>query len=209
MLFRSWKSLDLLESLGIRPVKVNTVMMRGINDNEIEAFAELARTRPFIVRFIEFMPLDAEHRWATHDVISGEEIRKTLESEFGPLIPVSRNDPSQPAFDYQYADGIARVGLINPVSQPFCQDCNRLRITADGHVRNCLFSTVEWDVRQLMRGGATDEAIEQLVIWSHAVRGDSLFARTLVNRVPQLAGHGLESRKGLAARAVFAEHACE
>ncbi|MFM2096954.1 MAG: Cyclic pyranopterin monophosphate synthase [Planctomycetota bacterium] len=155
--------IEAARDAGFQRIRLNAVAMRGITEQEILPLARYARERRLELRFIEFMPLDAEHRWATHDVISGEAIRKTLESEFGPLIPVSRNDPSQPAFDYQYADGIARVGLINPVSQPFCQDCNRLRITADGHVRNCLFSTVEWDVRHLMRGGATDEAIEQLV----------------------------------------------
>ena len=90
-------------------------------------------------------------------------IRATLEAAFGPLVPLPRTDRSQPAVDYCFADGVGHIGFINPVSQPFCQDCNRLRLTAEGQVRNCLFSTVEWDARELLRGGASDDQLEALV----------------------------------------------
>lgn len=148
---------------GFDRIRLNAVAMRGITEEEIVPLARYARERRLELRFIEFMPLDAEHRWASTDVISGQEIRQALEAEFGPLTPVTGTDPSQPAVDYEYQDGVARVGLIHPVSQPFCQDCNRLRITADGHVRNCLFSATEWNVRPLLRDGASDAAIESLV----------------------------------------------
>ena len=115
------------------------------------------------MRFIEFMPLDAENNWQTEQVLSGKEIREILEAEFGPLIPLARDDPSQTAVDYQFADGIGRMGFIDPVTQPFCGNCNRLRITAEGKIRNCLFSTEEWDVRELLRGGRGDDQIAETV----------------------------------------------
>jgi cyclic pyranopterin phosphate synthase len=115
------------------------------------------------LRFIEFMPLDAEEHWKMDQVLTGDEIRRTLEAEFGPLEPVHRDDPSQPATDFQFAAGSGRIGFINPVSQPFCGDCNRLRLTAEGQVRNCLFSIEEWDARALLRGDGTDEDLADLV----------------------------------------------
>ena len=96
-------------------------------------------------------------------MLSGNEIRGVLEAEFGPLVPANRPDPSQPAVDYRFADGSGRIGFINPVTQPFCGDCNRLRITAEGQVRNCLFATSEWDARKLLRGSASDAQLATLV----------------------------------------------
>jgi len=151
------------QQAGFQRIRLNTVAIRGITDDEIVPLARFAREHDCELRFIEFMPLDAENRWDSSQVLSGEEIRSTLEAEFGPLVPALRDNPSQPAVDYLYADGRGTVGLIHPVSQPFCGDCNRLRITAEGQLRNCLFSTVEWDARQLLRSGATDNEIEQLV----------------------------------------------
>jgi cyclic pyranopterin phosphate synthase len=124
--------------------------------------AEFARAGGLELRFIEFMPLDAEQRWQNEQVLTGDEIRARLEAEFGPLEPADRPDPSQPAVDYRFADG-GLVGFINPVSEPFCGDCNRLRITAEGQVRNCLFSTVEWDARAVMRNGGSDDELADLV----------------------------------------------
>jgi cyclic pyranopterin phosphate synthase len=115
------------------------------------------------LRFIEYMPLDADGAWQTEQVLTGEEIRRMIADEVGALLPADRPDPSQPATDFEYADGGGLVGFINPVSQPFCGDCNRLRLTADGKVRNCLFSLVEWDARAVMRNGGSDEALAQLV----------------------------------------------
>jgi cyclic pyranopterin phosphate synthase len=109
------------------------------------------------------MPLDAEGAWQKDQVLTGAAIRRIVEGEFGPLEPAWRPDPSQPAQDFVFSDGRGRIGLINPVSEPFCGDCNRLRLTAEGQVRNCLFSTTEWDARALLRSGATDSQIAQLV----------------------------------------------
>ena len=105
------------------------------------------------------MPLDAEEGWESQQVLDGDEIKRTLESAFGPLVPRSRPNPSQPAVDFEFADGRGRIGFINPITQPFCGECNRLRITAEGQLRNCLFSTEEWDVRELLRNGATEAEI--------------------------------------------------
>ena len=96
-------------------------------------------------------------------VLSGDRVREIIEGEVAPLEPIARDDPSQPATDYRYLDGGGRVGLINPVTHSFCGDCNRLRLTAEGQVRNCLFSTTEWDARALLRGGGTDHQIAELV----------------------------------------------
>jgi cyclic pyranopterin phosphate synthase len=159
------------QQAGFEKVRLNAVAIHGLTEDEIVPLGRFARERGLELRFIEFMPLDAERHWQADDVLDGAAIRRTLEAEFGPLVPVERPDPSQPATDYAYADGGGRIGLINPVSQPFCGACDRLRLTAEGQVRNCLFSTAEWDARALLRSGATDDAIAQLVrdsVWAKA-----------------------------------------
>lgn len=148
---------------GFRKVRLNTVAIRGINENELVPLARYARQQGLELRFIEFMPLDAERRWRDDQVLPGDEIRARLEAEFGPLVPIPRSDPSQPVVDYQFADGGGRVGFIDSVSKPFCSDCNRLRITAEGQVRNCLFSKVEYDARAVMRSGGSDEQLAALL----------------------------------------------
>jgi len=149
--------------VGFEKIRLNAVSIRGLTEDEIVPLANFARQFGLELRFIEFMPLDAEARWEDHQVLTGEEIRQRIEAEFGPLVPLDRFDRSQPAVDYRYTNGDSRVGFINPVSQPFCGDCNRLRITAEGQVRNCLFSTVEWDARAVIRGGGSDEQLAGLV----------------------------------------------
>ena len=109
------------------------------------------------------MPLDAEHHWEHNQVLSGDEVRQIIDREVGSLEALVVEDRSQPATDFKYADGGGRVGFINPVTQPFCSSCNRLRLTAEGQVRNCLFSTVEWDARAILRGGGSDEQLAKLV----------------------------------------------
>jgi len=143
------------------PIKVNAVAMRGFTEDEVLPFAQFAREHPFEVRFIEFMPLDADHAWTPGSVLSGEEIRAIIETRF-PLEPEPR-EPSATARVYRFADGQGRIGFINPVSEPFCGDCNRIRVTAEGKLRTCLFSLNETDLREPLRAGASDDEIEQLI----------------------------------------------
>ncbi len=148
---------------GFEKIRLNAVAIRGLSEDDLVPLAEFSRDHGFELRFIEFMPLDAERKWNNSEVLAGGAIRELLEAAFGPLEPIERDDPSQPAVDYRFADGRGRIGFINPVSQPFCGDCNRLRLTAEGQIRNCLFSTVEWDARELLRGGGTDDELRDLV----------------------------------------------
>jgi GTP 3',8-cyclase len=143
------------------PIKVNAVAMRGFTEDEVLPFARFARERPFEVRFIEFMPLDADHAWTPDSVLSGNEIRAIIETEFA-LEPEPR-EPSATARVYRFADGQGRIGFINPVSEPFCGDCNRIRVTAEGRLRTCLFSLNETDLRTPLRAGASDDELEQLI----------------------------------------------
>jgi cyclic pyranopterin phosphate synthase len=149
--------------VGFQRIRLNTVAIRGITEAQIVPLGRFAREHGFELRFIEFMPLDADNAWDNSQVLSGEEIRRVLEAEIATLEPLPVVDPSQPATDYRFADGGGTIGFINPVTQPFCGDCNRLRITAEGQVRNCLFSTVEWDARALLRSGASDSELAELV----------------------------------------------
>ena len=143
------------------PIKVNAVAMRGFTETEILPFARFARERPFEVRFIEFMPLDADHSWTPEQVLTGEEIRAEIHAHW-PLEAEPR-EPSATARVYRFADGQGRIGFINPVSEPFCGDCNRIRITAEGRLRTCLFSLRETDLRTPLRSGASDDELEQIV----------------------------------------------
>lgn len=151
------------QQAGFAKIRLNAVAIRGITEAEVVPLGRFARRHGMEMRFIEFMPLDAEGNWQTEQVLSGAAIRRILEAEFGPLVPSQRDDPSQTAVNYAFADGVGRIGFINPVTQPFCHHCNRLRITAEGKIRNCLFSTREWDVRGLLRSGASDDEIAELV----------------------------------------------
>ena len=139
------------QDAGFESIRLNAIAIRALTEDEIVPLARFARERGLELRFIEYMPLDAEQHWQAADVLDGDAIRRMLEAEFGPLVPVAPPHPSQPATDFVYADGGGRIGLIQPVSQPFCGDCDRLRLTAEGQVRNCLFSTNEWDARRLLR----------------------------------------------------------
>jgi cyclic pyranopterin phosphate synthase len=149
--------------VGFEKIKLNAVAIKGLSEPDIVPLANFARENAMEMRFIEFMPLDADDNWQHDQVLSGEEIRKQIEEAIGPLEPTDRPDPSQPATDFAFTDGSGTVGFINPVTQPFCSDCNRLRITAEGKVRNCLFSTVEWDARAILRSGGSDAELAQLV----------------------------------------------
>jgi cyclic pyranopterin phosphate synthase len=143
------------------PIKINAVAMRGFTEDEVIPFAEFARATPYEVRFIEFMPLDADHAWSEDQVLTGAEIREAINAVY-PLEAAPR-EPHATARIYNFADGHGKVGFINPVSEPFCGDCNRVRLTADGRLRTCLFSLNETDLRTPMRDGAEDRELERII----------------------------------------------
>ncbi len=143
------------------PIKVNAVAIRGFTEEEVLPFAELARRTPYEIRFIEFMPLDADRAWTPDQVLTGAEIRAAIQAVH-PLEPEPRA-PSATARVYRFADGQGRIGFINPVSEPFCGDCNRVRLTADGRLRTCLFSLNETDLRGPIRAGADDDELAEII----------------------------------------------
>ena len=145
----------------LRPIKVNVVAIRGFTEDEVIRFAELARRKPYEVRFIEFMPLDADRAWGRDRVLPNAEVRAMIHAVH-PLVALGR-ETSGTASRYEFADGAGRMGFISPVSQPFCSDCNRIRLTADGRLRTCLFSLHETDLRTPLRAGATDDDLEAIV----------------------------------------------
>ena len=151
--------LAAARAAGFREIRINAVSIRGLTEGEIVPLARFCREAGFHLRFIEFMPLDAEQAWSDDRVLSGAEVRAILAREIGPLEPLRVADPGQPATDWRWVDGSGLVGFIDPVTRPFCDRCDRLRLTADGQFRNCLFSTSEWDVRGLLRAGGSDEAV--------------------------------------------------
>jgi GTP 3',8-cyclase len=142
----------------LRPIKVNCVAVKGFTETEVPALAELARRKPYVVRFIEFMPLDADEAWREDDVLTGAEIRAVIEAEHGPLVELPAK-ASSTARRFRFADGIGELGFVNPVSEPFCSSCDRIRVTADGQLRTCLFSRREWDLKTPLREGASDEEL--------------------------------------------------
>jgi len=148
---------------GFERLRINAVSIRGLTEGEIVPLARFCRGAGLHLRFIEFMPLDADDAWSEGRVLSGAEVRAILAREVGPLEPLPATDPGQPAVDWRWADGEGIVGFIDPVTSPFCDRCDRLRLTADGQFRNCLFSTTEWDVRSVLRGGGDDAEIAALL----------------------------------------------
>src|SRR3954454_11552401 len=145
----------------IRPIKVNAVALRGFTEEEAIPFAEFARSTSFQVRFIEFMPLDGDHSWSADQVLTGEELRAIID-RVHPLEEAPR-EPHATARVFRFADGQGEIGFINPVSEPFCADCNRIRLTADGKLRTCLFSRHETDLREPLRAGASNAELEAVV----------------------------------------------
>jgi cyclic pyranopterin phosphate synthase len=154
--------LDLCKRLGYK-IKLNAVAVKNLVEPDIVPLARYARENGFEVRYIEFMPLDAQNLWDRGKVLLADEIIDTLSREIAPLTPVPDPDPRAPASEYAFADGIGRVGFIASVSRPFCLNCNRIRLTADGKLRYCLFAIQEDDVKALMRSGASDEEIAALI----------------------------------------------
>ena len=153
------ESIHIAKRVGFDPVKVNAVAIRNLTEDQIVPFGQFARDTGVEIRFIEFMPLDADNAWEREKVLFGNEIIERLSNEIAPLVPVGQSDPSAPATDFEFADGVGRIGLIASVSQPFCSQCNRFRITADGKLRNCLFSMEETDIKTLLRANASDQKI--------------------------------------------------
>jgi GTP 3',8-cyclase len=146
----------------LRPIKVNCVAIKGFTEQEIPALAELARRKPYIVRFIEFMPLDADEVWRDDQVLTGGEIRALIEQIHGPLVELPAK-ASSTAKRYGFADGKGELGFVNPVSEPFCSSCDRIRVTADGQLRTCLFSRREWDLKTPLRDGSSDAQLAAAV----------------------------------------------
>jgi cyclic pyranopterin phosphate synthase len=169
---------------GIHPIKINAVAMRGFTEQEVIDFVRLARRKPYVMRWIEFMPLDADQIWRKEDILTGGEIRALIEEEFGPLVPITTGDKSETARRYTFADGIGEVGFINPVSEPFCGQCDRIRLTADGHLRTCLFAHEETDLRAVLRSTDDDEELSRAIriaVWHKELKhyiGDKRFRRT-------------------------------
>ena len=147
------------KAAGLEPIKVNAVVVRGHNEDEVADFAAFARELDIKMRFIEFMPLDAGHDWSRADVVSGREIRELISQRF-PLEPLDLFRGSETASRYRFADGApGEIGIIAPVTEPFCGACSRIRLTADGQIRTCLFSTVEHSLRDVVRDGASRKEI--------------------------------------------------
>ena len=149
----------------LRPIKINCVAVKGFTETEVPALAELARRRPYVVRFIEFMPLDADEAWREDDVLTGAAIREIIEAHHGPLEELPAK-ASSTAKRFRFADGSGEVGFVNPVSEPFCSSCDRIRMTADGQLRTCLFSRREWDLKTPLRDGASDDELAELIRWA-------------------------------------------
>jgi len=165
-------SISLAQELGLHPVKVNAVIIRGLNDHEIEALAGFARERSLNLRFIEFMPLDSARAWLNELVVPGREVLARLQTRFD-LRPAPSDNPSSTARRWTFPDGRGELGIIAPVSEPFCGHCNRVRLTADGKIRTCLFSVTEHDLRSRLRGGASDDEIAgwlKSVVWQKEAR---------------------------------------
>jgi cyclic pyranopterin phosphate synthase len=154
------EGIDAALAAGLAPVKLNVVCIEGVNDDEVVDFARFGRERGVEVRFIEFMPLDADHTWERGSVVPGERIVAAIDAVF-PLRPEVRG--SEPAETWAYVDGGGRVGVIPSVTAPFCARCDRVRLTADGRLRNCLFSVGETDLRGLLRGGTDDDELAEAV----------------------------------------------
>ena len=179
---RVLEGITAARAAGFDRIRLNALSIRGLTEDDIVPLADYALGHGMELRFIEFMPLDAEEGWVSEQVLTGAEVRRVIEAAFGALLPAPRSVASQPAVDYMLKDRPGRIGFINPVSAPFCGACDRLRLTAEGQIRNCLFSTTEWDVRKFLR--TQDEGAEQA----------SAIARQFTHAVEaKKTGHGIDS----------------
>jgi cyclic pyranopterin phosphate synthase len=149
--------------LGFDPIKINAVALKGVNEDDMAALARFGRAKGIEIRYIEFMPLDSQGLWDRSKVLLASDIRAMLTREIGPLVADANPDPRAPATEFRFADGVGRVGFISSVSEPFCMNCNRIRLTADGKLRYCLFAIEETDVRGALRNGGTDDEIAEII----------------------------------------------
>ncbi len=182
------EAIRIARDAGFDPIKVNAVIMRGVNDDEVADFADFALEHGIDMRLIEFMPLDSSRVWDRNDVVSADEMLESIRARHH-LIAVDDDDPSSTSMNFMLGNpkskiqnpksGLARIGIIAPVTRPFCGACSRLRITADGKIRPCLFSLSEWDLKPLLRDGASDEQLRQFIV-------DSVWTKQ--------AGHGIGSK---------------
>jgi cyclic pyranopterin phosphate synthase len=162
-LCRVLEGIEACRRIGYGPIKINAVAVKNLVEPDIVPLARFGRERNIEIRYIEFMPLDAQGLWLRDKVLSADEMLAMLGREIGPLEEIPDRDPRAPATEYRFTDGVGRVGFIASVTRPFCLNCNRIRLTADGKVRYCLFAIEETDVRGLIRGGASDEEIAQAI----------------------------------------------
>ncbi len=160
---RVLEGIALCRRLGYRPIKINVVAVKGLTGPDLVPMARFGRAQGLEIRYIEFMPLDAQGLWERDRVLLAEDILALLTREVGPLAPVADPDPRAPASEHLYADGLGKIGFIASVSRPFCLNCNRIRLTADGKLRYCLFALEETDVKGLLRGGASDDELAQVI----------------------------------------------
>jgi GTP 3',8-cyclase len=163
VLDRVLTGIEAAKKAGLEPIKINAVIVRGHNEDEVAEFAEFARTHDVKMRFIEFMPLDSGHEWQREQVVSGREIRERISERF-PLVPLDVQRGSETSTRYRFADGApGEIGIIAPVTEMFCGACSRIRLTSDGQIRTCLFSTVEYSLRDVVRNGASRQEIIEFI----------------------------------------------
>jgi len=155
--------LDVAQRIGYETIKINAVAVKNLVEPDIVPLARFGRERGIEIRYIEFMPLDAQGLWSRQNVLTASEIIETLSREVAPLEEIPDRDPRAPATEYRFADGVGRVGFIASVSRPFCLNCNRIRLTSDGKLRYCLFAIEETDVKSLLRRGASDDEIAAVI----------------------------------------------
>ncbi|HEY6340265.1 MAG TPA: GTP 3',8-cyclase MoaA [Bryobacteraceae bacterium] len=160
---RVLEGIEACRRIGYQPIKINAVAVRDLVEPDIVPLARFGRENGIEIRYIEFMPLDAQGLWERPRVLTASDMIAMLERGIGPLEEIPDQDPRAPATEYRFADRIGRVGFIASVSRPFCLNCNRIRLTADGHVRYCLFAVEETEMRSLLRGGASDESIAEAI----------------------------------------------
>lgn len=158
-----WKGIERAQEIGFEPIKLNVVVMRGVNDDEILEFAKLTRSKSYHVRFIEFMPIGPQSMWHEERFISGSEIKFRMRS-LGELLPIKSQEFDGPANRFRLRFAKGEIGIISPMSNPFCSTCNKLRLTADGRLRSCLFSDEEIDLKGPLRNGCSDEELGDLLI---------------------------------------------